>query len=384
MRSAVIVGGGIVGAAIAHDLSLRGVKVTLLERDSIACGTSGKTHGLLHSGCRYVRTPSVASACYRENVIMRRIATDLFEANGGYFVGITDEDLEYAEEFIDGCELANIPIKEVKSKVAIKKESNLNPKVRKVFEVPDGTFDPLKVVLSFLATAKKNGAKIRPFNEVIGFNVGGGEVRSLNILDRISGKRYQISGDVFVNATGPWSGFVAKMFDGKVKVTPTIGVMVSIRRVNNRVINRLNPPSDGDIVLPQRKLSVIGTTSRAVDYPDLLPKPKEDVDLLIRRGAEMLPIISKEDVKAVFVSTRPLIGEVKGSGREITREFSIIDHEVTDGIGRMITVVGGKFTTARLMAEKACDLMVKKLGIDAPSRTKEVSLLPHYKFFEAV
>ncbi len=382
MRSAIVIGGGIVGAAVAHDLSLRGVKVTLLERDSIAYGTSGRTHGLLHSGCRYVKTPSVARECYMENLIMRRIGPDLFETNGGYFVGITDEDLEYAEEFLDGCEAAGIPVREVKPELAIEREPNLNPKVRKVFEVPDATFDPLKVVLSFLATAKRNGAEVRPFNEVIGFKVKDGEVSSVEVFDRISEKRYRLSADVYVNATGPWAGLVAKMFGGRVSVTPTIGVMVSIRRVSARVINRLNPPSDGDIVLPQRRLSVIGTTSKAVGDPDLLPKSREDVELLLRRGAEMLPLISREEVKAVYVSARPLVGEVKGSGREVSREFSVIDHEAADGVGRVVSVVGGKFTTARLMAEKAGDLIVEKLGMDAPSKTKEVGLLPHYEYFE--
>mgnify|MGYP000527652289 CR=1 FL=1 len=324
-KRVVIVGGGIVGAALAHDLALRGLQVILLEKESIGYGTSGRTHGLLHSGCRYVRESEVAKMCYEENLTLRRIAPELFETNGGYFVGLTEEDLEYEDEFVEGCERAEIPIREVKPQEALKREPSLNPSLKKAFEVPDGTFDPLKVILSFLATAKKNGAVIRAFNEVVGFKLERGEVKAVEVRDKIANREYLIEADYFVNATGPWAREVASMYDGSVELTPTVGAMISFRkRFVNRVINRLNPPSDGDILLPQRSLSVLGTTSRPVDSPDFASVTREEIDLLIRRGKDMVPSVSREEISAVFISARPLLGRAEGSGREISREFSVV------------------------------------------------------------
>ncbi|MEM0267563.1 MAG: FAD-dependent oxidoreductase, partial [Thermofilaceae archaeon] len=98
-KHVVVIGGGVTGAATAYDLSLRGFRVTLLERGSIGAGTSGRTHGLLHSGCRYVADTEVARECYLENQTLRRIAPFLFEKNGGLFVAITEDDLAYKDFF---------------------------------------------------------------------------------------------------------------------------------------------------------------------------------------------------------------------------------------------------------------------------------------------
>ena len=377
----VVIGGGITGAALAHDLSLRGLKVTLLERGSIGSGTSGRTHGLLHSGCRYVKDPEVAAECYRENMILRRIAPSLFETNGGLFVAITDEDLEYKENFLDMCERSRIPIKEISTEDALKLEPNLNPSTKAAVIVPDGTFDPLKVILSFLASAKAREAEIRPFNEVIGFIKTGGSIEGVKVWDKISNRRYELRANIVVNATGAWAGKVGKLAGVKVPVKPSPGVMVSLnRRIVDMVINRLNPPSDGDILLSHRGTSVIGTTSWYVDDPDEVKPSKSHVELLLRRGAEMVPAVKEVGIRSVYVSSRPLVGLTNVNSRQVSRSFAIIDHE-KEGASGLISIIGGKFTTARLMAEKAADLVCEKLGVEAECRTAYEPLLSYYDYF---
>ncbi len=377
-----VIGGGITGAAIAYDLSLRGAKVVVFERGSIGSGTSGRTHGLLHSGCRYIRDTAIARECYLENMVLRRIAPWLFEKNGGLFIGVTDRDLEYLGFFLEGCRRAGIPIKELSRRDALKLEPNLNPRLKAAIVVPDGTFDPLKVILSFLASAKRYGADIRPFNEVIDFVVRDGEVAGLKIRDWVSLREYEFNVDLVINAAGPWAGIIAEKAGVKIPVKPSPGVMVALDgRVANMVINRLNPPSDGDIIVNHRGTSVIGTTSWYVDNPDLISAPKEHVELMIKRGAEMVPVVRETKIKAVYVSARPLVArENLGSGREVSRSFYIFDHE-REGLYNFISVAGGKFTTARYMAEKVCDLATSKLGLDAPCRTREKPLVPYYYFF---
>jgi glycerol-3-phosphate dehydrogenase len=381
MRRVVVIGGGVTGAAIAYDLSLRGFRVTLLERGSAGSGTSGRTHGLLHSGCRYVADVEVARECYSENQILRRIAPYLFEKNGGLFVAITEDDLRYKEFFLEKCEEAGIPVREVSREEALRLEPNLNPQLKAAVVVPDGTFDPLKVILSFLASAKKYGADIRLYNEVRGFRVEGGEVKAVKVLDKVSLREYELEADFFVNATGAWAHKVASLAGLHVPVKPSPGVMVALDgRIGNMVFNRLNEPGDGDIIVHHRGTSVIGTTSWVVSDPDEVTVPKEHVELLLRRGAEMAPIVSRMRVKAVYVSSRPLIGQAAQTGREISRSFAIIDHS-SEGVSNFFSIIGGKFITARLMAEKMGDFVCEHAGVTAPSRTAELPLVPYWRFY---
>ena len=118
-------------------------------------------------------------------MILRKIAPFLFETNGGLFAAITDVDIEYRERFPNGCEKSGIPVKEIRREEALKLEPNLNENLKAAIVVPDGTFDPLKVILSFLASAKARGAEIRPFNEVVGFVKEGDSVVGVKVWDKI-------------------------------------------------------------------------------------------------------------------------------------------------------------------------------------------------------
>jgi glycerol-3-phosphate dehydrogenase len=100
----LIVGGGGTGGALAHDLTLRGVQVTLVERGELTSGSTGRHHGLLHSGARYaVSDQASAVECIEENAILRRICPGSFEENDGLFVAIDDDDMAYYDDFVSGA-----------------------------------------------------------------------------------------------------------------------------------------------------------------------------------------------------------------------------------------------------------------------------------------
>lgn len=182
----LIIGAGFTGAATAHDLALRGFDVTVLERGDICNGTSGRTHGLLHSGGRYaVGDRESAIECIDENLILRKIAPRVIEPNGGLFIAIDEDDLRYGEAFIAGCEACHIPFEELKPQDALRLEPNINPKLLRAFLVPDGTFDPLRLALSFAATAKFNGARFKTFTEAKSLIMDGkGAVVGVKALER--------------------------------------------------------------------------------------------------------------------------------------------------------------------------------------------------------
>ena len=193
----IIIGAGFTGVATAHDLAQRGFAVTVVERGDICNGTSGRTHGLLHSGGRYaVKDQESAIECIDENLILRKIVPQVIEPNGGLFIALDDSDLEYAQEFIAGCQDCHIPIKELSPKEALAMEPNINPRVLLAYEIPDGTFDPLRLALAFAATAKANGAKFLTYHEVKSLLIDGlGNVKGVKLLNRSSNKEFDLQAD---------------------------------------------------------------------------------------------------------------------------------------------------------------------------------------------
>ena len=141
----IVIGGGATGAGVAHDLALRGLHVTLLERGELTSGTTGRHHGVLHSGGRYaVSDKESAVECIKENQIIRRIAPGSFEENGGLFAAVTDEDMDYLSSFLDSCAACDIPTVVHKREETLALEPNINPDVKLSVEVPDATVDPMR------------------------------------------------------------------------------------------------------------------------------------------------------------------------------------------------------------------------------------------------
>ena len=152
MEHIIIIGGGI-GGAVAHDLCLRGFKVTLLEKGELVSGTTGRHHGLLHSGARYVlHDLETARECMVENRILRRIAPEGLEQNDGLFVALTDEDMSHRKNFIDHCRSAGIPAEELEPAQALQREPNLHPELKTAFRVPDATMDAWRLPMHFFAS----------------------------------------------------------------------------------------------------------------------------------------------------------------------------------------------------------------------------------------
>jgi len=323
---AIIIGAGFTGTATAHELALRGFDVTVVERGNFVSGTSGRTHGLLHSGGRYcVKDQESAIECIEENYILRKIVPDVIEPNGGLFVAFDEQDLAYEETFIKGTQECGIPIDELTKEKTLALEPNLNPKMIKAYLVPDGTFDPLRLALAFAATAKSNGAEFLLYHEVESLiQDGNGNVVGVKVWDRTSNQRNEIRGDIVVSATGVWAGKITAMVGGHVPIQPTPGVMVAFdQRLIERTINRLRKSSDGDIILPQRQMP----------------------------------------------------------GRSLSRTFKCFDHKETDNIDGFVTITGGKATTCRGMAEQTANVVCDKLGISVESTSKEVPLLSYRKYY---
>lgn len=379
----VIIGAGSTGAAAAHDLALRGLQVTVVERGDVASGTTGRNHCLLHSGARYCVTdqPS-AIECIRENWVLRRIMPHALELNDGLFVALDDADMAYKEKFLAGTAECGIPTQELSVEQALKIEPFLNPRLRYAIQVPDGVFEPWRFCAAFLATAKKNGALLRTFTLVTDLVFSARSVAGVRVHDYRTGKDETLGADLVVNAAGVWAGALAQMANVEVPIAPTAGVMVTLgRRYNNMVINRLGAPADGDLVVPIRNTSVVGTTSWRVADPDAIEIPDGAIAQLLKMGETLMPILGQAHTRGVMAVARPLIAVANVDERALPRTFEVFNHRASGAEG-LITIAGGKTTTAREMAEKTADVVCAELGIAAPCRTKE-TILESYRHLYA-
>jgi glycerol-3-phosphate dehydrogenase len=320
-----------------------------------------------------------------ETLTLRRIVPDAIEYNGGVFVAVDEADADYAPTFVDACRQAGIPAREVPVSQARAWEPAINPAARRTVWVPDGSFDAFRLPLAFFAAARRLGASIRPFTEVVGIDVQSGRVRGVIVRAAGSATDESVACDYVVSATGAWAGAVGKLAGLAVPITPAPGTMVAVRgRIADMVLSRLSPPGDGDIIVPQRGLSIIGTTQRLVDDPEGMLPVEEDIEFLMRRADEIAPGFSSMPLHAKWAAARPLAGSIPvngtvDDGRSLSRDFMVLDH-APERVAGMATLIGGKATVLRAMARKAADHVCSAFGVDEPCRTKDY-VLPSWRDF---
>lgn len=378
-------GGGGTGAALAWDLSLRGVEVTLVERGELTSGTTGRHHGQLHSGARYaVADERIARECMEETRILRRIAPECIEYNGGLFVAADESGAEWAPRFIGACARAGIPAKELPLETARKLEPGLAHGVLRAVWVPDGTFDAFRLPLSFFAGALSSGARILPFREALSIERLPSGTFVTRALDRSSTPFREVAfeSDAVVCATGAWAGESAARAGVRADVSPAPGAMVAVTgRLVSMVVSRLGPAGDGDIVVPQRGLSIIGSTQRSSDSADAMTCAPGEREFLLARADELVEGFSSRPTRAAWAAARPLSGTASGDEerRSISRDFTVIDH-AREGKPGLFTITGGKATVLRAMARDGADAACGYLGVRAPCRTAELAL-PSWRDF---
>src|SRR5918999_3079554 len=206
----LVIGGGATGAGVARDAAMRGFKTILVERRDLAEGTSGRFHGLLHSGGRYVvKDPGSAKECMDENRILKRIAADTIEDTGGLFVTTPWDDAAYGDEFMAGCAAAGIPVEEVPVARALAEEPRLNPRIERAFRVPDAGIDAWKLVWSCARSVQQHGGRVLTYHAVTGLIRRGDAVVGAVTRSELDGSEVVIHADFVINASGAWAAQIA-------------------------------------------------------------------------------------------------------------------------------------------------------------------------------
>ncbi len=164
----LVIGGGVTGCGVLFDLAQRGFKCLLLERGALSMGTSGRFHGLLHSGGRYVvNDPHAAHECLHENLILRKIMPHCLEDTGGFFVTTPWDPPEYADTFYQACQNVGIPCDEISIADMLSQEPLLNPDISRCFRVPDGSIETWEACQTLVASAAEYGAETLLYHKVI-------------------------------------------------------------------------------------------------------------------------------------------------------------------------------------------------------------------------
>jgi len=378
----LVIGGGATGLGAAWDAALRGFKTVVLEKGDLANGTSGRYHGLLHSGGRYViRDPQSARECAAENARLRKIIPSAIEDTGGYFVTTPADPADYADQFLAACQTCAVPVSEASPAVALKREPLLNPKISRAFAVQDAACDSFDALHLLAGAVKEAGGEVLLRHKITEFIKEGNRVVGVVGENLATGEAFAIRADLVLNCAGAWAGRIAELAGCEVKVTPGKGVMIAMNsRLVNTVINRCKPPDDGDILVPVGTVSVIGTTDNAVPDPDHYAIEGWEVELLMAEGEHLIPNFSKYRALRAWAGCRPLYEDTKAGqqkdSRLMSRAHALLDHEGRDDVPGMLSMVGGKFTTFRHMAELLIDAACEKLAVKRECRTQETVIEP--------
>ena len=384
----LVVGGGSTGTGIARDLAMRGVDVTLVEKGNLTHGTTGRMHGLLHSGGRYaVSDKASAEECIEENRVLRDIASHCVEETGGQFVQLEGDPDEYFEEKLAGCRECGIPAEVLSAEEAREEEPYLTKDVKRAIRVPDGAIDPFRLCVANAISAENHGARIETHAEVVDLLGDSDRVTGVKVRhDSGPGKRThgksgeteEIRAEYVVNATGAWAGQIGEMAGVDIEVRPSKGVMVVMNcRQVDTVINRCRPKGDADIVVPHETTAILGTTDEEVADPEGYPEERWEGERVIPEGRQLVTNLEEARTVRSFWGVRPLYEppEVGSSDpTDITRDYFLLDHEERDDLRGLTSIVGGKFTTYRMMAEEISDHVCEQLGVTAECRTADIPL----------
>lgn len=361
---------------------MRGLRAILVERVDLGQGTTGRFHGLLHSGGRYVVSdPQSATECALENAVVKRIAAEAVEDTGGLFVTTPADDPAYADRFLAGCRATGVPVEEIPPARALAREPLLNPGISRAFEVGDANVDAWKLLWGNARSAMEHGGTILPYHWVVEVLRDGDEVVGVLCQDNRAGRQVRIDARMVVNAAGVWAGQIADMAGCPgVTVVPGKGIMIAMNhRLVQSVVNRCEHPGDGDILVPIRTVCVIGTTDSPADGPDDLDIPRDEVQQMLDAGEVIVPGFRGHRALHAWTGSRPLFrderaGDDDGDTRHMSRGLAVVDHLRRDGVSGLLTISGGKLTTYRLMAETVVDVACEQLGVERPCTTADEPL----------
>jgi glycerol-3-phosphate dehydrogenase len=384
----VVIGGGISGAGIAREASLRGLSVAVLEAEDFASGTSSRSSKLIHGGLRYLAMGDLALVrkTALERVKIFRIAPHLAvrrwmviptRSMAGMLkmrVAITTYEklgAVEAEDLHRNWSLADLEREEP----LISRSEFKQASVYREYLTDDA-----HLVLANLRSAASLGAAALNHARVDTIIREGERAAGVEAVCHFTGRRVRVRARAVINAAGPWVEAVRRLEDANapplLHLSKGVHVVVPAERLPVREMLILNASDRRTIfVIRQGAVTYLGTTDTTYErghevWPQITG---EDVDYLLEPTRRYLtaPPLQRNDIVAAWAGLRPLIAQPGKSPQEISRR-----DEVLVGPARVVTIAGGKLTGYRPMASETVDRAVKVCELDAAPRPDELPPLP--------
>lgn len=374
----LVIGGGASGLGICLDASSRGYSTVLVEQSDFAKGTSSRSTKLIHGGVRYLEQGNitlVADALKERGRLVKnapglvkpmRIVIPLYHWwQVPYFgTGLKIYD-HLSGKFSLGRSKVMGREKTLKEIPALKSE-----KLSGGVLFYDGQFDDSALATSLAIHSSREGAAVLNYTRCTSFLKENGKIRGGIVEDVLTGKQYEIRSRAVINAAGVFGDEIRQMDnpDNPGMIVPSQGAHVVLdQKFMPGDIAMLIPRTDDGRLLfaiPWKGKLLAGTTDIAVDKIELEPRPlEEEVDFILAHlGKVLKQAPAKSDVLSTFAGLRPLLKSGKGTG---TASLSR-DHQVKIDDSGLVSVLGGKWTSYRKMAEDAVNKTAKAHGL--PSR----------------
>jgi glycerol-3-phosphate dehydrogenase len=392
----IVVGGGITGAGIARDASLRGLKVALIERGDFACGTSSRSSKLIHGGLRYLEMGDIALVfeAVRERQRLIQLAPHLArpqsfllpvyeKAKRGVFmldIGLTLYDL--LASFSGVLRHRALRKKAMQRMEPLLRGKGLSGGVRYF----DAMTDDGRLVMANLRGAVQAGAVVVPRVSFEAPVFKNGQLTSVRVRDEWDGQTLTVATRCVVSATGPWTDELMGLWQGEPvpsMLRPSKGSHIVLPRERLPLAHAvMMSADDGRIVfaLPWPDATVIGTTDTAYEGDFTDPRATvEDAEYLLKTANAHFEAVggslTLNDVISAWAGIRPLVAaEADQASYRISRE-----HVISSDPRGMVAVAGGKLTTYRVMAaetvDAACKLMPPARAADLkPALTHRLPL----------
>ena len=366
----LIIGGGITGAGIAREATMRGLKVGLVEMQDFAAGTSSRSSKLAHGGLRYLAYGELdlVKEATTERNWMRTHIPHLIRPVPFLWVNWKEDpgEIQYIKSALqlydslsdDSQEFKNFKKFQWFSKEELEKlEPEIKDKVNQGGAIYyDNNVDDARLTIETLKEAVIRGAEIISYCKVIGYITENDKIVGIKCQDLENNKEFNVKGTLIVNATGIWSDDLINNYPENVPkplIRPTKGVHLIFKRKHIQNENAVIVPSISDnrgiFVLPRGDFCIIGTSD--TDFKGDIANPfctKEDVDYFIKSVKHYIPSanVEYENIISTYAGVRPLVMQKGKSESDISRKHIIFFSD--DGL---LTITGGKLTTWRKMAE---------------------------------
>ena len=397
----IIIGGGINGAATAASVAARGYRSLVLEQDDFAAGTTSASTKLIHGGLRYLETGDARlvheSLQSRERLLRER---PHLVRPMGFILPVYEGDPRPPWYIRSGLALYDLlsprKVSPWHSSFSERQLQRFEPSIstdhlKAAFLYHDAqVWSPERLTLEYLAAARASGADLRNHSAVDFIIVDGGRARGVDFHDVLTGRRSTASGRLVINAAGPWVDAVldatGRSMTRRIGGTRGSHLVVDLSGRGPKHAVLASARSDGRpmFVTPWLDHHIIGTTDvRDDEDPSEVRAAAWEIDYLIAEAARVLPGLGIEhrNVLYAYSGVRPLARAGEGVFEGAISRRSIIADHASEGVERLISVVGGKLTTAAELGRQVAESVAQQIG---RPRARGIAALPETPTSRAV